>query len=73
MAGLFLVYKQAMVSLTCSGSRVYGKQLKVGFMALSQTRALSKQEKWFENQSTAKHKMCFDFSLQGPNMFLACL
>lgn len=41
MVESFPVCKLEMVSLTHSGSWVYGKQLKMGFMDLSQTRVLS--------------------------------
>lgn len=41
MVELFLTCKAEMVSLTYSWSWVYGKQLKVGFINLSQTRELS--------------------------------
>lgn len=39
----FLVCKQEVVSLIYSGSQVYSKQLKLGFMALLKTRELSIQ------------------------------
>lgn len=50
--------QQEMMSLTYSGSRVYSKQLQIGSMALSLEQSLSKQENWFEYQSTVKHKKC---------------
>lgn len=63
MVKLFLVCKHKMVSLTYLGSQVYGKQLKMGFMAFSPTRELSlhRGENLWKNKSTAKQKMCFDF------------
>lgn len=78
MVELFLSCKQEMVSLAYSGSRVYGKQLKMGFMALSQTRELRVhmgEVVWKSKHSQAKNvfwflsaKSKFDFSLS-PNLF----
>lgn len=62
MVELLLMCKQEMVSLTYSGSRVYGKQLKMGFMNLSQTRELSAhmgEMVWKSKHSQAKNVFWF--------------
>lgn len=62
MVELFLTCKPEMVSLTYSGSQVYGKQLKMGFMNLSQARELSAhmgEVVWKSKHNQAKNVFWF--------------